>query len=432
MSNHLALAAATQTLVELLDDQLTRDVTGAHVNPARPDATATADSDPEVRLFLYRVETNPSWRNSALPTRSPTGRLYERPQIGLDLHYLLTFVGNEAQLEPHRMLGSVVRTLNARPLLTRARIEAMVSAALADDPAHPLGLSDLAEQVEIVRLSPLPLTVDELSTLWSSFFQAPYRLSVAYEACVVILTADESPTRALPVLDRRVFTSTMLRPTIQRAVADGPPFTPILVGTTLVITGSQLRGEELTVIAFGGVEVTPDPQRVSGTRMEVEVPAAVRAGVTGLRVIHRRSMGEPPQPRLAGQSSAFPVVIQPQLLALGPNAVHDVQVDAETGLRAGGVAVGVAPPVGNRQTVTLLLNAVPGGTGQSFVFEDERRDVEGAPDQTADLDIAFAGVPAGDYLIRVTVDGAETPLTVDDTTGSPTEGQYVEPVVVVP
>jgi Pvc16 N-terminal domain len=420
MSNHLAVAAATRTLAQMLDGELTQDFDGAHVVPGRPDATTTDDSVPEVRLFLYRVEPSASWRTDALPSRSPSGQVYERPQTGLSLQYLLTFLGNEAHMEPQRMLGSVVRTLSARPLLTRAEIESMVAAAVAEDEHHPMGTSDLGDQPELVRISPLPLTLDELSTLWSSFFQAPYRLSVAYEACVVILTADESPTRALPVLDRRIFTSTMLRPTIQRAAADGPPFTPILVGTTLVITGSQLRGEELTVVAFGGFEVTPDPQRVSGTRMEVEVPAAVRAGVTGLRVIHRRSMGEPPQPRLAGQSSAFPVVIQPQLLALGPNAVHDVQVDAETGLRAGGVAVGVAPPVGNRQTVTLLLNAVPGGTGQSFVFEDERRDVEGAPDQTADLDIAFAGVPAGDYLIRVTVDGAETPLTVDDTTGSPT------------
>jgi hypothetical protein len=432
MSNHLAVAAATRTLTQLLDGHLTRDFAGAHVTPGRPDATASDDSDPEVRLFLYRVEPNASQGANALPTRSPSGQVYERPQIGLSLHYLLTFVGNEAQLEPQRMLGSVVRTLNARPMLTRAEIDAMVAAALAEDPNHPLGLSDLAEQLDIVRLSPLPLTVDELSTLWSSFFQAPYRLSVAYEADVVVLTADETPTRSLPVRDRRLFPTTMLRPTVQRVVAAGGPFAPILVGTTLVVTGNQLRGEEITVVAFGGAEVTPASEAVSGDRIEVVVPPAVRAGVTGLRVIHRRLMGEPPEPRLAGQSSAFPVVIQPRLLPLGAGAVHDVVVDPDTALRAGGVAVSVEPPVGNRQQVTMMLNAVPGGSGQSFVFEDERRDGEGEPDETADLDVPFAAVAAGDYLIRITVDGAETPLTVDTTAGSPTEGQYVGPVVTVP
>ena len=433
MSNHLAVAAVTRTLAQMLDRRLTRDVAGAHVNPGRPDATATDDADPEVRLFLYRVEPSPSWRAEGLPARSPSGQVYERPQTGLGLHYLLTFVGNEARLEPQRMLGSVVTTLNTRPLLGRAEIAAMVAAALAEDPQHPLGLSDLADQPEIVRLSPLPLTVDELATLWSSFFQTPYRLSLAYEACVVVLTADDTPTRALPVRERRIFPTTLLRPTVERAEAAGGPFVPITVGTTLVITGSGLRGEEITAVAFGGgVEVTPAPQDVSGARIEVGVPPSVRAGVTGLQVIHRRLMGKPPVPRPSGQSSAFPVVIQPRLLALGAGAVHDVLVDADTALRSGGVAVTAEPPIGSRQRVTLMLNAVPGGTGRSFVFDDERRDGEGEPDETADLDLPFAGVPAGDYLIRVTVDGAETPLSVDTTDGSPTEGQYVGPLVVVP
>ena len=144
------------------------------------------------------------------------------------------------------MLGSVVRTLTSRPILTRAEIEAAVAEALAEGPAHPLGLSDLAEQPDIVRLTPLPLTMDELSTLWSSFFQTPYRLSVAYEACVVVLTADDTPTRSLPVQTRGIFTTTMLRPMIVQAMAVDGPFAPVQVGSTLVLSGQQLRGEELT------------------------------------------------------------------------------------------------------------------------------------------------------------------------------------------
>ena len=203
MSNHLAVAATTRTLAQLLDGPLTRDVPGAHCNPGRPDVALSEDADPEARLFLYRVEPNASWRTAALPARSAAGRILERPQIGLTLNYLLGFVGNESQLEPQRMLGSVVRTLAAHPLLSRADIEAMVSAALIENPQHPLALTDLAEQPEIVRVNPLPLTLDELSSLWSSFGDAPYRLSVAYEASVVVLTAEETPSRALPVIIKR-------------------------------------------------------------------------------------------------------------------------------------------------------------------------------------------------------------------------------------
>jgi hypothetical protein len=428
MSNHLAVAATTRTLAHLLDRELTEDFAAAHAVPGRPDANV-GNADPQARIFLYRVEPNAAWRTTALPSRSPTGQVYERPQIGLTLHYLVTFVGNEALQEPQRILGSVMRTLNSRPVLTRTEIEAMVAAAVLEDPASPMALADLAEQPEVVRVSPLPLTLDELSSLWSSFFQTPYQLSVAYEASVVVLTADDLPTRSLPVRERQIFTTTMLRPTIGAAEAEDGLFHPVQVGTTLVITGNQLQGDDMTVVAFGGIEVVPDPALVTGARIEVEVPADARAGAVGLRVIHRRAMGDPPQPRLAGQSAAFPVVVQPRITTAAD--VHDLDIDAETGLRSGGITVSVEPMVGSRQMVTLFLNAVPSGTGQSFVFEDERRDGPGDPDETADLDIAFAGVPAGDYLYRVTVDGAETPLEVGAAPG-PTEGQYVGPVVSVP
>lgn len=432
MSNHLAVAATTRTLAQLLDGPLSRDVPGAHCNPGRPDVPLSEDAEPEARLFLYRVEPNASWRTTALPTRSSTGGLLERPQIGLTLNYLLGFVGSESTLEPQRMLGSVVRTLAAHPLLSRADIEAMVAAALIEDPQHPLALTDLAEQPETVRINPLPLTLDELAGLWSGFGDAPYRLSVAYEASVVVLTAEEPPTRALPVRTRHLVATTILRPTIAGAEAAQGAFEPVQVGTTLVITGTQLRGAESTTVGFGAVEVTPDPGLTTGNRVEVVVPGTVRAGVTGVRIIHRRLLGEPPAERLAGQSGTHPVVVHPRVLPLAPGAVHGVEVDPDTDRRSGSIAVSLEPAVGSAQHVTLLLNAAPGGSGQSYVFEDERRDREGDPEQTPDLDIPFAGVEAGTYLLRISVDGAETPLAVDGVAGSPTEGQYVGPTVVVP
>ena len=59
------------------------------------------------------------------------GNWRSRPQAALDLHYLLTFYGNEAQLEPQRLLGSVVRTLHARPVLTRQQIQQTIADELS-------------------------------------------------------------------------------------------------------------------------------------------------------------------------------------------------------------------------------------------------------------------------------------------------------------
>jgi hypothetical protein len=42
-------------------------------------------------------------------------------------------------------------------------------------------------QIENVKLTPISLSLEELSNLWSVFFQVPYALSVAYEAAAVLI-----------------------------------------------------------------------------------------------------------------------------------------------------------------------------------------------------------------------------------------------------
>jgi len=189
MGNHLVVAAVTLTLAHRLDGEMRKDFAAAHALPGRPDVDAAEHSGPQARVFLYRVESNADWRSNVLPTRSPTG---QEPQIGLTLQYLVTFVGNEVLQEPQRMLGSVVRTSGARPVLARSEIEVMVAAAVAEDPQSPFAMVDLMEQPELININPLPLTLDRLSALWSSFFHTPYRLSVAYGASVLVPTAGDN------------------------------------------------------------------------------------------------------------------------------------------------------------------------------------------------------------------------------------------------
>ena len=108
---------------QLLRIAINDAVPGADVTIARPHA-ATDGANPEsptVNLYLYQVTQNSAWRNADLPTRTGDGELRQRPQAALDLHYLLTFYGNETELEPQRLLGSAVRTLHAQPILARNR-----------------------------------------------------------------------------------------------------------------------------------------------------------------------------------------------------------------------------------------------------------------------------------------------------------------------
>jgi hypothetical protein len=89
-----------------------------------------------------------------------------------------------------------VRNLNARPLLSRQAILDTIS-------NHPeLSETDLTDAIERVRFTPAAMSLDELSKLWSIFFQTPHALSMVYHANVVLIEAQESGPSALPVLQR--------------------------------------------------------------------------------------------------------------------------------------------------------------------------------------------------------------------------------------
>ena len=63
-----------------------------------------------------------------------------------------------------------------------------------------LAASDLAEQVELIKITPQPMSTEEASKLWTAF-QTNYRPSAAYHVSVVLIegAATRSP---LPVLTR--------------------------------------------------------------------------------------------------------------------------------------------------------------------------------------------------------------------------------------
>ena len=191
MSNTLVIATVTETLSRTIQAAIGVDVPGATVTTVRPDSAAP---DPGVNIFLYQATPNTAWRNSDLPTRNSLGSLTKRPGTALDLHYLLSFYGNEAEQEPQRLLASTIRTLHSHPLLTREMIRNTINANTF------LEGSNLAEAEETVKFSQITLNLEELSKLWSVFFQSSYVLSSAYLASVVLISGEQSTVVAQPVI----------------------------------------------------------------------------------------------------------------------------------------------------------------------------------------------------------------------------------------
>ncbi len=407
MSNFLAIATVTATLKQLVRDAVAV-VPGADVTTDRPNHNSNGTPAAAVNIFLYRVAPNAALRNDDVPTRDAAGRLARRPQTAIDLDYLLTFVGNEGELEPQRLLGTTVVALHSRPVLTRDAIADVIATAPSVGPSDPrshLGESNLDRQPELVRFSQLPLGLDDLSKLWSVFFQTPYSLSVAYEASVVLIEGAQSPRTPLPVRERTVTVVPQRRPALERVE-------PQLVeaGGRVTLVGSSLLAEEATV-RIGTLEVAPD---AGGTvaRLDVTLPPGLRAGVNTARVVHGITLGaQPPRPLVESNVAAF--VLRPRITGL-------------TFLTGGGdrrIRVQSDPAVGRRQQASLLLTELatpPPASPRAFTVDARPR-----ADDSDPLLFRAAELPAATYLARVRVDGAESALTVG------ADGRYDGPTVTV-
>ena len=408
MSNFLAIATVTASLQSLLQDALNVDVPGATVTVVRPDGSDNGLPGVGVNIYLYQVTPNNAWRNTDLVTRSSDGRLVNRPRVALDLHYLLTFYGADEQFEPQRVLGSVARTLHTQPVLAREVIQDAVAATPV------LVNSDLAQEVELVKFMPLSLSLEELSKLWSVFFQTPYTLSMAYLATTVLIEAELAPQRALPVQVRNLSVVLFQQAFIDKVVALTGETDPVVFGDTVAIQGERLSGP-VQAVRVGTVDLAP----ASVSSREIRVALAdpdLRAGIQGVQVIYDHG----------GRSNVAPLVLRPRIVQDGGGAyqitVTDVTVEPD-GARSATITVQLAPQVGPQQQVTLYLNERPPTSQpvQAYSFPAEARSSD-----TDTVRFRVRGVEAGNYLVRVDVAGAESLLEQDGA------GNYSAPAITIP
>jgi len=439
MSNFLAIATVTATLSQTIRAAIVRDVPGATVTTVRPDGAGGGPPTTGVNLYLYQVTANAAWRNADLPTSSPNGKFVHRPQAALDLHYLLNFYGNEVQLEPQRLLGSVVRVLNARPVLTRQ----MIQDTLANPAFNFLGTSDLGKSIELVKFTPLPLTLEELSKLWSVFFQTPYTLSVAYQGTVVLIESEDEPQAALPVRKRDLYVVPFRQPIIEQVKSQVGADEPIVVDSTLVISGKRLRGD-LTELRLGGFDWIPPPEDVSDTQIILRLSTQLsspphptgllRDGVQGVQVIHPIRIGTPPVPHRGVESNVAAFVLCPTIKKNPVTGEYEISIlnlpINPDGTHSANVAVKLKPDVGYMQRVVLLLNEFnppPDRPSRAYSFEAATLGPPTSPpESTEEVTFSISGVRAGTYLARIQVDGAESPL------GTDSGGRYNSPQVTIP
>ena len=421
MSTALAVAATSRVIAAVIDDAVAvarmtlPGILGAATTSSVPPDHLAIDKANEVtnlNLFLYHVTYNQGWREVGLPTRGPDGNNIGRAPLAIDLHYLLSAYSS-GDYQAQIMLGIGMQALHEIPVLFRQKIQS-VFAAPANDVDKALATADLADQIELVKIVPQQLGTEELSRLWTAF-QSKFRVSAAYAVSVVLIETKAPVVAALPVLTRNLVVTPFLEPTI---AAVDPQILSFAPAAALTISGSNLFGRG-TVVVFDGNPQAPQTPTPLGDGAQVSTSLPVLpAGINTLRLVRRIDLGVSPlTPFVESNTASF--ILQPvirrdatpahdYLITVGPpdNSVSPPRIP---------ITVTIDPAITATQKISLLLNELNPPAGQnphSYMFDAVASDLA-PPDQAL---VYVQGVPHGDYLVRIRVDGADSPLDLDPAT----------------
>jgi hypothetical protein len=416
MSGALAIAGVTAAMKDLLNDGLLNHDLSAlgsfSVTAQAPDRINIGNNETNLlNVFLYQVTPNLGWRNADLPSRDGRGQRITNPPLALDLHYLLTAYGTQ-DLNAEILLGYAMQLLHETPMLTREQLHTVLGPpSPVDDNTVPgifgtLSAEDLADQVEMIKIAPNYLGADELSKLWTAM-QARWRPSMAYIVSVALIQAN-GPVRApLPVLQRgandRGPSAQAAPPPVLQAVRNAlSPLWPALqLGDDALLAGNGLQREATLAAVFdcGRLAITLERPLTAGAspgerRAHLPTPAEDSAAMAdwGIGVyavsIRVAQAGQP-----AWTTNAVPIALAPRItaspLTAAPGDPIDLVVDCTPRLR-----------LLQHAGVRLLL-----GGGE---LVPESIDTPGDPTQPSRLHFSVPGQVAGNYVLRLRVDGIDS------------------------
>jgi hypothetical protein len=385
MSNAHAIEAVTFALREVIRGAVEELGTGARVITEPPDEARTEGNEQQVNLFLYQTALAGSWRNEPFPPGLPGESDF--PPLPLVLHYLITpYVRDADELIAHRLLGASMLALHDHPVLSGVELAAVGVPA------------DVIEHIEVVRITPIEITMDEISKMWTSF-QTNFRLSAAYEVRVVLLESARARKTPLPVLRRGAddrgpvaqSDTTLSFPRLDAVVSPGGAVAARL-GDEIVLTGSNLTAARVRVRLTHALLTDPvvlTPVDATGTAIRVEVPntpAAIPAGLSSVAA-------ELTADGISRLTNEIPLSIAPRVttdplptVTRGPDGTAVVELS-------------VTPDVHAAQRVYLLLGSL---ATRARLFTGT----------TGDLVFDVPDAPVGTHLTRVRVDGVDS-LLVD-------------------
>jgi Pvc16 N-terminal domain len=415
VSNALAIAAVTTTLRQLIIRGVT-ELPNDNVTTMPLDKAFNGNGKDQINLFLYQTVPNAVWRNRDLPNQVKPGETGQ-PPLALNLHYLISATGDQDnEIRSQEWLGKAMSILHDHPVLGKREIQDAVQAVLSG--------SDLHEQIDRLRITPLLLTLDDLSKLWGTF-SSPYRLSAAYEVSVVLIDSTRPPKTPLPVLsrgfgDRGATVQPSLVspfPTLEALIL--PKAQPsIQFGDTAMgeadftLKGHHLEGDDRRVLLQHSR--LPNPlvaEILAGTAesLLVKLPPIGNLGSSWLAGFYtvRAAFNQPPHDRTTNELP----------LSLAPKIDPGTPIGIERRTRRSGetygdliIALRCIPAVTPDQRVSLLL----GDRELTWI----KPELVTSEQRIENLQFRGREIPPDQYFVRLRVDGVDS-LLIDYTQQPP-------------
>jgi hypothetical protein len=425
MSDYLAVGGVSAVLKSLLTTALAEGgpsaILGASagITNVAPDLVSTGpDETPQINVFLYYASINAALRNLGLPSMNGNGGRLSNPPLAINLHYLVTAYGSKP-FDAEILLAWAMKVFHDTPVVPRGTIEQALEDLLSVLPVPPeqqlISASTLASQVEHIRITPEALTTEEIYRLWTAF-QTSYRPTTSYQVSVVVIQDTQSFASNLPVQRRSVLALPLISPLI-----DSITPTMVTLGQTLTITGSNFLGDTAadTTVSFDtGAGVAAATVQESCVR--VVVPSTLFAGTHSIRVM--RSVTFPSSSRAHPGFASNPAPFQLVPIIQPPTAPPPPPAAPYQATQGSPFTLTVSPVVGVMQQVVVYIGdqAIP----------MPPMPLSGPATSVSITVTVPTTIAVGNYPLRVEVDGAQSRLTLDTSSGSPTFGQYLPQVGV--
>jgi hypothetical protein len=404
MSNAFAIAAVSAVLQHFLGNAM-GDVStffgggAVTISSKAPDLVqfeigSGATAQNQVNIFLHQVTYNTGWRNVCLPSLAADGKtVLKNPPLALDLHYLLTVYGSD-NWQSEALLGQALMMIQQYPVIARADITKALGFLPAGGFSTALQNSGLADQIEMIKITPETLGREEMAWLWTAL-KADYRLTFPFQVSVVLMQPETPVGLPLPVLSRSI-TANAIQPAQLLQISIPDQQISAASGDLVTITGEFLKGASQVIFTYArlGIEMPANVSAATNNSLQFTVPTETAlkpfpAGIYKLAVNFLDSTGNVSQ-----TTGSLPIAVAPVIQLAPPPTVVQSATDTL-------VTLTFSPNAQPNQGVTLSIGS-QSATAQPFATATDKLTFQFVPP-----------LPLGKQLARLVVDGAPSQVKVN-------------------